>query len=129
MTDLLTATKDALVARLQGAVGAPVFDHVPDGQQPPVVVLDRIDSEDAGGKDGGLIRALVTVQVIAQGRSRDPFRAIVSAVRQRLDGFRPPATAQVLFGDIGVSSTSETTLGDGLTHLGDISAELFVQPA
>ncbi len=130
MSDLITATKNQIIARLDGNVGAPVFDHVPDGHQPPVVILDRIDSEPLDVKGGaGLTRALLTINVIARGRSRDAFRLIVSQVVDELQGWRPADTADVSFSEVAVSAISETTLPDGLTHLSDITAELFVQPA
>jgi hypothetical protein len=130
MADLVTATKAAVFARLTGQVGAPVFDHVPDEQLPPVVVIDRIDTAEVPVKgDNGLLDVSVLIQVVAQGRSRDPFRAIMWSVRQRLQNWTPAGTASALFGEARVISSGETTLADGLTHIGDLSIQLFVQPA
>lgn len=129
MTDLVTPLKNAMVARLSGSVGAPVFDHVPDGQLPPVVIVDQIATDDEGDKDGAIWRATVSLQVVAQGRSRNAFRAIMADVRTRLHQWQPAAADGVLFGTCLVLSSGEQTLGDGLTHLGDVQTQLFVQPA
>lgn len=129
MTDLRTAVKTAVHARLQGHVGAPVFDHVPDGQKPPVVIIDRIEAVAEGDKGATLIRAAISLQIISVGRSRDAHRAIVAAVQERLDGWKPSPTATVAFGDAMLVSAGEYTDTDGLTHMGDVQIEMFVQRA
>jgi hypothetical protein len=126
--DLITPLKLATLVRLQGHVGAPVFDHIPDGQMPPAVVMDTFTLDDEGDKQGDLWRVSLTVQVIAQGRSRDQHRAIMGAVRGQLTRWRPVA-AGCDFGAFMFVSSGEQTLGDGLTHLGDVQLQIFAQPA
>ena len=127
--DLLTPLKLAVLARLQGHVGAPVFDHVPDGKGPPVVIIDSF-AVDAGGEKGGTLDLVtISIQIVAQGRSRDAHRAIMAAVLGRLKHWSPDDTAEAIFGDIMFLSSGEQTLGDGLTHLGDVQQQIFVQPA
>jgi hypothetical protein len=128
MPDPVTPLKLATLARLQGQVGAPVFDHIPDGQMPPAVVMDTFTLDDEGDKQADLWRISLTVQVIAQGRSRDQHRAIMGAVRDRLARWRP-AAAGWSFGAYVFVSSGEQTLGDGLTHLGDVQLQIFAQPA
>lgn len=126
---MLTATKNLLVERLGAGVGAPVFDHVPDGQPPPAVIIDQIESEPVAVKDAAIAQFLtITIQIVAQGRSLDPFRAIVWSVRDRLDGWTPGAPG-LAFGNVVVGQTSETTIEDGLTHVGTVQASLYVAAA
>lgn len=126
---MLTATKSLLVERLGSGVGAPVFDHVPDGQLPPAVIIDQIESEPVAAKEAATAQFLtVTIQIVAQGRSLDPFRNIVWLVRDRLDGWKPDAPG-LAFGNVVVGQTSETTIEDGLTHIGTVQASLYVVAA
>jgi hypothetical protein len=87
MTDLLTATQDAIYAALNvPAVTslAPVFQHVPEGTKPPYIVVADIDAEP--GQTKGSQDMTIDVVSVHVGKGRRPLLAMMHAVFVALDG-------------------------------------------
>lgn len=128
MADLAKAVKDAVHARLNGSVGATVYDIPPGGAVVPVVLIDGVAADPAQDKAGGLKLMSVSLVAFTQERNRDGLRTIVTAILDRLSGYKPAAGAVVL-GDFMAGETSEETLSDGLTHVGRLRFSVYAQSA
>jgi len=132
MTDLVGAFEKAVYDRLCSKIRtARVFQHVPERQAPPVVIVGDVDWEDEGEKDGPLLRITVQIVSIVAGASRKPLSALQASVRDAIDRWTPAATGSVLFGELRVTSSSgQEVQGDhGPIYFGQQSATAWVQAA
>ncbi len=121
------AVYDALNVTAVTAI-APVHQHVPDGAQPPLVVIDDITQEPDGGKDGGLDKFTVTIVTIRRQPSRAALFELMAAVRDVLEGAALVATGSILSRptfDGGDDDLSD----DGVTYIGTQRFSLWAQPA
>lgn len=132
MTDFQGALEKALYDRLTAQVsGAAVFQHVPENQAPPVVIVGDVDFEDEGDKDGQLLRFSVQIVSIVAGPGRKPLNALQAQVRAALDRWTPTATGSVKFGEVRLSSGSgqEIQGKQGPIYFGQQTAAVYVQAA
>ena len=77
MLDLMTATRGAVFRALKAAIPdavAPVVDDVPQGTQPPFIMIGYIDSEATGGKSEQVERITVEVVAVYRGGARGKLR-------------------------------------------------------
>lgn len=70
-----------------GEIGAPVYQHVPQDEPPPVVIVGDIDvdAEPLGGKGDNDERVTLTVVTILQGEARKPLLAIQGKIKTTLN--------------------------------------------
>lgn len=116
-TDPTPALRVAIVAALNanGGPGAPVFDRVPDNQDPPAVILDTIDLADATTKDGGARSVFFEIVTVSRGRSKVAAEAYMAAVFTRLEDV---ALTGVNCTRPRLQSQRLESTGDMLTHVG-----------
>src|SRR3546814_14582716 len=87
MADLAFALQDAVFDKLSAAIGLPlaaVHQHVPDGTQPPVVIIGRFDVQNESEKVGELERISFEVECFYRGPGRKGLFAIMAAVKAAL---------------------------------------------
>ena len=131
MPDLATATQDAIYAALNVTAVtdlAPVYQHVPENTDPPIVIVGDINFEPIGAKDGGLDRASAEIVSFYRGPKRAGLYDIQAVIRDALDGQSIAATGALFSHPVQVSSEAEL-LEDGITYQGIQTFELIVQPA
>ncbi len=131
MTDLRTEAQTAIYNALNvPAVTAlaPVFQHVPYNQVPPMIIIGRISAEPMGGKGGGLDR--LTCEVISQDRSpnREKLYAMMGAIRTALDGVTLTSAAALLTSPTFEGSDDDLA-DDGETYFGSQRFVTIAQPA
>ncbi len=131
MPDYATAIQEAVFAALNVAGMtslAAVWEHVPQGVEPPLVIIGDISLEPIGGKDGGLDRATVGIATVVKATDRSVLSAMQAKVRELLDGKDITATG-VLFSPIQqLSADGEVDPEQGL-YIGTQLFETYVQPA
>lgn len=129
MTDTRGALMDALHVRLDGNVGSgvAVYSDIPDNTPPPVVVIDQLAREAAGGKDSSLDLYTLEVVAITKGKSRKPLNAIMDLVHNLLDGHTPTAVG-LTFSSLRFLGDDDTALEDGV-KIGRSRFEVYVQAA
>jgi hypothetical protein len=105
MTDLAAALQKAVYDRLVAMVTlAPVFEHVPETQRPPVTFIADMSMENQGTKDDPLYRFDLTIATFSPVRGRKALSAIQTQVRNGLDRWRPAAMTGATFGEIRLAS-------------------------
>ena len=134
IVDFISPASDGCYALLAGsaaiaAAGATIGTNFKEDVQPPLVVIDQIESEDQGIVGAQLEELTIQVVVVYQGQSRATLNALISLVREALTDQRP-AAAGVEFGTLRfVKATSNGPGEDGKTHLGSIIHKVMAQPA
>lgn len=131
MIDLLTATQDAVYAALNVSPVtniAPVYQHVPDNRQPPIVIIDDITSEADGSKDGSLDRITINIITVRREPRRAALYELMGAVRTALDGVAITATGALLTPPV-FESSEDTLADDGVTYIGTQRFALWAQPS
>lgn len=132
MTDFQGAVEKALYDRLAAQISdVPIFQHVPENQAPPVVIVGDVTYGNDAGKTGSLLLFEVAIVAIVQGPGRQPLNILQGRIRDALHDWRPVPTAQVTFGDvrIGASSSQEIQAPQGPVYFGQQSAILYAQDA
>jgi hypothetical protein len=123
------ATQDALFAALNVTAMtdlAPVMQHVPEGTEPPLVIVGDISFTPVGGKDGNFDRAEVDIVTMYRGPKRAGLFALQEVVQTLLDGVA--LTGDALFSNPRQIANQEEIMEDGITYVGTQRFELFVQP-
>jgi hypothetical protein len=107
---------------------APVYQHVPDNAQPPLVIIDDLTQEPDGGKDGGLDRCTIDIVTVWRSSRRADLYGLMAAVRNAVEGASLPQTEAVMSAPIFESADDD--LGDdGVTYIGTQRFSLWAQPA
>lgn len=128
MTDLLTATQDAVFAAVSaGVTAAPVVVNVPENWQPPLVVIGSIEATNIGGKDGGLEQHAITLHYVYRGGQRRLLYAMMHEGRSALEAADLSAPGAE-FGDAVWDSSSDQVAEDGVTYQGEQTFNIIVQP-
>lgn len=130
MADMAFAVQDAIFDRLAGAIALPlaqVYQHVPDGTQPPVVIIGKIDVQDEGGKDCHLARITAEIECFFRGPGRKGLFQIMATVKAALDG-QPLDQSAANLSRPGFVAQSDELLEDGITYYGTMSFEILAQP-
>lgn len=128
-TDLLSATQDAVFAALAaGNLDWPVFQHVPQDQQPDFIVVGAIDAEEIGGKHDSLERHVVDVVYIFRGKARRGLFAMMHAGREAIEGADMIADGAEL-SDARWLQSADDLLDDGVTYQGLQQFEITAQQA
>lgn len=128
--DLLTATQDALFAALNVSAvtaHAPVFQHVPEDQQPPMVIVGDMEASPSdvwkGAEDHD-----VEIYTVFRGKGRRGVLTLMHAVRVALQA-ADLAVAGVEFEKPDWQSSSTGAADDGVTYAGNQVFRITVQPA
>lgn len=129
MVDTVEGVQKAFYTALNGNLGGvPVYDHVPDGTPPPVVIIDQIQSLDWSTKDSPGEQHTVEIVSVVQAKSRKVLRAIMTDVKDALVDQAITATGVVISNPV-FESSDEETIGDGLTYIGRQRFSVFAEPA
>jgi hypothetical protein len=96
MPDLKLAAQDAIFDKLNGtgaitAIG-PVWQHPPDGLEPPYTLIGAMNATPFGGKDGGLDNIEVEILTVVRQPGREHLTPLMTAVRDALEGAALTAT-------------------------------------
>ena len=121
MIDLSAAVQDGFFALLNvpEVTGiAPVFQHVPDDRQPPIVIIGDMAAEPIGGKDGGMDRFTVEVITVRREPRRAALFALMAAVRRAVAGEPVPAPPGVAISRPLFEGQDDDLAEDGVTYLG-----------
>jgi hypothetical protein len=130
MIDLATAVQTALFEALRGSVTlAPVFQHVPENQPPPVAIVGEGAIEPIGGKDSRFERHEIDIVTVIAGPGRKPLNALQEQVRAALDAVDLPAQAGAELSAPVLLNTTTQLLDDGVTYYGAQRFLIFAQPA
>lgn len=130
--DLMQAAQAAVFGALKAGVDpslSPVFQHVPENTQPPMIIVGAIDSENDGSKGEQVERMTIEVQAIFRGAKRSQLLAMLHAVRRAL-ALNPLAADGVEFSEphwLGASASEAAS--DGVTYAGIAHFEVFAEPA
>lgn len=118
--DYLNALQTALYNRLKAQIGrqAQVFQHVPDGTPPPVVIIGDLTPEDQGVKGAVFDRWSISIQVITKGPQKKPCTALQAVVRGALDRWTPTMAGGVRFGMLYQENATATLLPDDEIYFG-----------
>jgi hypothetical protein len=106
---------------------SPVFQHVPEQTQPPVVIIADVTAEPAGGKDGGLDRMTVEIITMVRQPSRAALYALMAAVRGEIEDAALPPQAGVELSRPVFDASDDEILDDGETYMGTQRFTLFAQ--
>lgn len=136
MADLKLAAQRALFAALDvsavtgSAAGLTVWQHTPDDQQPPVVVLGEMSAENVGGKDGGFDRIDFEVLSLVRAPGREFLTPVMTAVRGAVEGAALVSATAILSPPVFESDDDEILEEDGsnVTYMGRQRFSLFAQP-
>ena len=131
MIDAALAVQDAFFAALSvPAVTnlAPVGQHTPEGTQPPLVRIGKIDLAPEGGKDGGIDSASVEILTYVRQPRRADLYALMRAVREALDDVAIAADGATISLPV-FEGQSDDLLEDRQTYEGTQVFSCFVQPA
>jgi uncharacterized protein DUF3168 len=131
MIDLNLAAQKAIYGALSvPAVTnlSPVFQHVPDKQQPPVTIIGDLTATPAGGKDGGLDRIEFELISLVRAPSRTPLYSLMAAQRSVIEGQMLEAEGALLSAPV-FEGSDDDLLDDGKTYLGTQRFSLFAQPS
>lgn len=131
MTDLLTAAQDAIFDALNvPAVTdiAPVFQHVPEDTQPPVVIIGAMNRTAAGAKDSIMDRITIEIVTLYRAPSRRHVFELMAAVRDALEGKALTAIGATLSAP-AEETAEDDLLPDGQTYTGVQRFALFASPA
>ena len=130
MTDLKLAAQDAIFDKLSAALAGlnvPVYQHAPENQEPPVVLIGAMRAEPVGGKDGGLDRIEMEILSYVRAPGREHLTPVMTLVRETLE--EQPLTADDVLLSAPVFEGDEDDLDeDGQTYVGVQRFSLFAQP-
>lgn len=131
MIDLQTAAQNGIHAALNVAAVtdlAPLFQHVPDETEPPMVIIGELAAEPIGGKDSQLDRITAEVITIVREPRRAALFALMSAVRTALEGVALAAAGAELSRPV-FEGADDDLAEDGQTYIGTQRFSLIAQPA
>ena len=131
MPDFKYALQVALGEALEAAeaITIEVFQHVPEKQEPPFHVIDKMTVTPIGGKDGGLDRIEVDVITEIRAPGREYLSPHMNAVRDTIDDQPLPVQAGVEFSIPRLIAEEDELLEDGQTYVGLQRFEVIAQPA
>jgi Protein of unknown function (DUF3168) len=131
MPDLRDAAQTAIVEALSGApaVTLPVWQHVPEEQQPPFHVIDKMSAEPWGGKGGGLDRIEFDLLTVVREPGREHLTPHMATARAVLEGQALPPQPGVALSSPAFEADDDDLLEDGQTYVGVQRFSLFAQPA
>jgi hypothetical protein len=130
--DLLTPAQDALVAALKGAsfaAGVQVFQNVPEGTEPPYVLVGRLTSDNQ--EQSGDQFELITAEVIHvyRGNQRRALLAMLHAARAAIDNQVLVATGAAFTRPRLDKAEAGEAMPDGVTYVGIQTFEFYAEPA
>lgn len=133
MADLKLAAQNAIYDKLNGTAAvtslAPVYQHVPDDHDPPVVIIGDMSMTSQGGKGGGLDLIEVEILSLVRAPGREHLTPLMTAIRDALDEQALDAQAGVTLSRPVFDGDEDALLDDGNTYMGTQRFSLFVQPA
>lgn len=129
MTDLSLAVQDGLYEKLSANVTlAPVYQHTPDGTEPPVVIIGQDVFTAEGDKSGRLERHTCEIITLVRGSSRKALYALQAEVYAALHG-EPITFAGATLSAPAFLDADDELLEDGKTYYGRQRFEVWAQPA
>jgi len=133
MADLRVAVQVAVYEALSGAAEvtalAPVYQHVPEERDPPIVVVGKMNMSNEGGKGGGLYRIEFEIESLITKPGREHLTPIMAAVSAAIEDQELPAQAGVSLTRPVFEGDDDELLDDGNTYYGVQRFSLFAQPA
>jgi hypothetical protein len=127
--DLLKATRDAVYNLLDATVPksvAPVFDHVPENTQPPMIIVGDIESEP--GESKGTEDLTFEIYSVFRGQGRGGLLRIMHWARTTLEQGRFEAS-DVTFESLEWQSSASVSADDGVTYAGTQAFRVTAEPA
>ena len=132
MPDLKLAAQAAIYGALNAASAVtgigPVFEYVPEDQEPPFTIVDRMSATPQAGKDGGLDLIEFDILTMVRQPGREFLTPLMAAVRDTLEGVTLASATATLSPPEFVGDEDEL-LEDGQTYLGRQRFQLFAQAA
>jgi len=132
MADLKLAAQAAIYGALNGAAVVtdlgPVFEYVPQDEEPPFTIVDRMSATPQGGKDGAFDLIEFDILTVVREPGREFLTPLMAAVRDTIEGATLVSAAAILSPPEFVGDEDEL-LEDGQTYLGRQRFSLFAQPA
>lgn len=116
MTDAATSTGAALFAALDGNIGTPVFQHVPQDTDPPVTIIGEHRETAPFGKGDPDRRIDVDILTIFQGEANKPVTEWQAQIVAILDGAALSHSGFLIRPTL--SSKQCELLEDGVTYVG-----------
>jgi hypothetical protein len=132
MIDLISATASAVFAALNAAIDpatALVTQHVLENQEPPLIIIGAIDSENQAGKGEQFERIVLEVQSIYRGEGRAPLLVMMAEIRSALDGQPIVAAGVSLAAPRYLTASASDVAADGVTYAGITQFEIYAEPA
>lgn len=71
-----------------GDIGAPVYQHVPENTDPPVIIIGDMTSVALAPKGDGDERITLTIVAAVNGEERKPLLALLNGIKERLHNAR-----------------------------------------
>lgn len=131
MADLDGALQKALFDRLSAQItDVTCYQHPPQNVARPIILIAQITLVRDGGKDGGLFRAVFSIQCETKGAGLAKLSALRGRTRAALEGWRPAETEGVLIAQpVLISSAGAIRFEDEDVYYGQDSYLTFLQPA
>ncbi len=130
MTDYANSLETAVFTRLTAQVTlASVYQHVPENQAPPVVIIADFFPEQFGGKGDEVERIEFDVVQVIRGAARKPLHALQSEVKSALHNWKAADAGGVTFSEVQHLNSSAQLLPDGQNYYGSMRFLAFVQTA
>ena len=128
MADLQQALERILYERLSATVTlARVFEHVPEGTPPPVVILADFSVTNLGSKTSAFDRFEFDIVSLVKGAERKALNALQVEVRDALDQWRPAPPLGVEVSQVNFVSGDGYLLPDEAIYYGTQRFACFVQ--
>lgn len=130
MTDFAAALETAVYTRLASQVTlASVYQHVPENQPPPVVIVADFFPEQFGGKGDDSEQIEFDIVQVIRGAGRKPLHALQDEVRGALHNWKPADASGISISEIVHLNSRAQLLEDGQNYYGSMRFLAFVQPA
>lgn len=132
IVDIASASQTAVFEALNGRAAltalSEVFDHVPEGTQPPMTIVGNIEVENIGSKAEPIEQVTAEVITVYRGPGRDALLAIMH--QQKLAIEAGLSQAGVHFGPARrLMAASDGPAQDGITHAGLSIFTFTAEPA
>lgn len=132
MVDMKLAAQKGVFAALDvPALQAltPVFQHVPDGQDPPHTIIGEFTAAPVGGKDGGFDEIEFEVRTVVRAAGTEFLRPAMNKARELLEDQDLGTVDGVALSPPEFLSDEDEKPEDGITYEGVQRFKLFAQPS
>ena len=131
MADLDGALQQAVYDRLTAQIiDVKTHQHPPQNVARPIILIAQITLVRDGGKDGGLNRAVFSIQCETKGAGLAKLSELRGRTRAAIEGWQPAVTLGVLIAaPVLISSAGAIRFDDEDVYYGQDSYLTFLQPA